>query len=173
MAPVSRDSDPLVFVGCYNRFDNLAHAPKGTPAKQSIYVYRLHRKTGTMTLLTVNNSLENPAFFRYHPKHNILYTCTEDITKDNDVAAFAVSPTTGELTHLCTQSAQGKSTCYLTFDIPTKNLLFVNYWDSVIGTMPVTHSGMLQDISEKLQPPKPVVASSLSDHLSNRQSEPH
>lgn len=64
-----------------------------------------------------------------------MYACTEDITKDNVVAAFAVSPVSGELTHLCSKSAMGKSTCYLTIDIPGTHMLFCNYWDSVIGTV--------------------------------------
>eukprot|EP00611_Tribonema_gayanum_P032116 TRINITY_DN945_c0_g3_i2.p1 TRINITY_DN945_c0_g3~~TRINITY_DN945_c0_g3_i2.p1 ORF type:complete len:464 (+),score=137.86 TRINITY_DN945_c0_g3_i2:150-1394(+) len=170
---VANRPDPLVFVGCYNRFDNLAHAPRGTPASHSIRVYRFHRATGTMTLLTVNNTLENPAFFRYHPLRNVLYTCTEDITKDNLVAAFAVSPVSGELTHMVSRSAMGKSTCYLTIDAPAEHMLFCNYWDSVIGTMPMKPCGMLEEVSVKLEPPKRVVARGISDHLANRQSEPH
>lgn len=166
-------SDPLVVVGCYNRFDNLAHVPRGTPATHSTRVYRFHRENGMMTLLTVDDSLENPAFYRFHPKKNVIYCCTEDIHKDNEIAAFAISPMSGGLTFLGSKSAHGKSTCYLTIDIPGKHLLFCNYWDSVIGTMPLTSAGILEDVSVKLEPPKQVVAQSLDDHLHNRQSEPH
>jgi 6-phosphogluconolactonase len=102
-----------------------------------------------------------------------VYACSEDISKDNEIAAFAVSPTTGELTHLCSQSAEGKSTCYLTLDMNCKNILYVNYWDSVIGVMPVSETGMLSPTSFKLQPSKPVMANGLAEHLANRQSEPH
>lgn len=35
------------------------------------------------------------------------------------------------------------STCYLELDVPKKHMLFVNYWDSVVGTMPLTDSGVL------------------------------
>ncbi|CAN0342500.1 unnamed protein product, partial [Scytosiphon promiscuus] len=52
--------------------------------------------------------LENPAFLRFHPQFNVLYACTEDITKDNEVACFSVSPSCGKLTHLRSQSAMGK-----------------------------------------------------------------
>ncbi|CAM9411083.1 unnamed protein product [Choristocarpus tenellus] len=165
--------DPLVFVASYNRFESLAHAPKGTPAKATIHIFRLHRATGMMTLLTVDDTLENPAFFRYHPTQNIMFCCTEDIKKDNEIAAFSISPTCGRVTHLGSQSACGRSTCYLTVDIAQKHLLFVNYWDSVVGTMPLTPSGMLQPVSHKLVPPTTVVAQDLGDHLANRQSEPH
>jgi hypothetical protein len=52
-------------------------------------------------------------------------------------------------------------------------MLLVNYWDSVIATMPICPNGMLSDISVKLEPPKKVVARHIEDHLHNRQSEPH
>lgn len=35
------------------------------------------------------------------------------------------------------------STCYLELDSHRKHMLFVNYWDSVVGTMPLTDSGVL------------------------------
>lgn len=37
----------------------------------------------------------------------------------------------------------------------------------------MTPAGMLEDVSLKLMPPKPVLARDISDHLKNRQSEPH
>lgn len=46
-----------------------------------------------MTLLAVNDTLENPAFLRFHPDYNILYACTEDITRENEVRVVVV-PTT-------------------------------------------------------------------------------
>lgn len=33
------------------------------------------------------DTLENPAFLRFHPQYNVLYACTEDITKDNEVGS--------------------------------------------------------------------------------------
>lgn len=57
--------DVLVVVGCYNRFEKLAHQPKGTPAKHSIRIYRFCQETGSLMLLTLNDTLENPAFFRF------------------------------------------------------------------------------------------------------------
>ncbi|CAN0219981.1 unnamed protein product, partial [Ectocarpus fasciculatus] len=91
------------------RFDNLAHVPRGTTAAgHTLSCFRLHRESATMTLLAVENTLENPAFLRFHPRYNILYACTEDITRDNEVACFSVSAGCGKLTHLRSQSAKGK-----------------------------------------------------------------
>ncbi|CAN0302346.1 unnamed protein product [Ectocarpus sp. 6 AP-2014] len=165
--------DPLVVVASYNKFDNLAHVPRGTTAGHTLSCFRLHRESATMTLLAVEDTLENPAFLRFHPQYNILYACTEDITKDNEVACFSVSATCGKLTHLRSQSAKGKSTCYLELDSSLEHMLFVNYWDSVVGTMPLTCSGLLEPVVKTLKPERPVVARDLKDHLANRQSEPH
>lgn len=69
-----------------DRFDNLAHVPRGTASDaNTLRIFRLHRKTATMTLLAVDDTLQNPAFLRFHPKYNVLYACTEDITRENEV----------------------------------------------------------------------------------------
>ncbi|CAN0489824.1 unnamed protein product, partial [Laminaria digitata] len=76
----------LFLAASKRRFDNLAHVPRGTTSDgNSLRVFRLHRKTATMTLLAVEDTLENPAFLRFHPEYNVLYACTEDITRDNEV----------------------------------------------------------------------------------------
>lgn len=59
-------------------------------------------------------------------------------------------------------------TGYLTIDCDSRHLLFVNYWDSVIGSIALTPSGKLGPVVETLAPPTPVVARHLEDHLNNR-----
>ncbi|EDQ85330.1 uncharacterized protein MONBRDRAFT_29450 [Monosiga brevicollis MX1] len=164
----------FVFVANYSTFDNLAHVPKGTPAKHSLYVYRLCPRTGQLTLLTVDNSFDNPGFLRYHPQKNILYLCTEDILKENTIGAYSVNPETGALAEIDHWSAHGRSTCYLTIDKPQRHMLAVNYWDSTVAAFPIDSStGKLRDASHIHEPEKKVVAMSRLDHLHNRQLEPH
>eukprot|EP00730_Choanoeca_flexa_P000604 TRINITY_DN10264_c0_g1_i4.p1 TRINITY_DN10264_c0_g1~~TRINITY_DN10264_c0_g1_i4.p1 ORF type:complete len:405 (+),score=119.19 TRINITY_DN10264_c0_g1_i4:128-1342(+) len=165
---------PLVFVANYSTFDNLAHVPRGNKAEYSLYVYRLCPKSGQLTLLTVNKEFDNPGFLRYHPKENILYLCTEDITQDNFIAALKVDPVTGAVSRLDQWSACGKSTCYLTIDKPMKHMLAVNYWNSTVAAFPIDkESGKLLEAAHIHQPEKKVVATSRLDHLNNRQLEPH
>eukprot|EP01123_Difflugia_compressa_P012095 TRINITY_DN5053_c0_g1_i1.p1 TRINITY_DN5053_c0_g1~~TRINITY_DN5053_c0_g1_i1.p1 ORF type:complete len:406 (-),score=59.49 TRINITY_DN5053_c0_g1_i1:63-1280(-) len=165
--------DQLVFVGCYSTFENLAHVPKGTPASYSIHTYRLNQETGMLTLLSVSNEMQNPAFMRFHPQQNILYVCSESIKEDDKVIAFSISPTTGLIRKLCEHSTAGKSCCYLTLDKQQRHLLYVNYWDSSIGTFPVEGCGMFSPVKHVLRPQKRVKADNRGEHLSNRQSEPH
>jgi 6-phosphogluconolactonase len=153
----------------------LAHTPHGTEAEHSLYTFRLNEHTGDLTLLSImTDKCNNPAFMRYHPSNNLLYICTESISENGIVMAFSVSPTTGQLSLLSSQSANGTSTCYLTIDNDSKHLLYVNYWDSTIGTLPLSHIGLLnQPVSQILAPPNPIKKTKREDHLSSRQSEDH
>lgn len=165
---------PLVFVACYTNFDNLAHAPSGKRAKFGIYIYRFDETAGQMVLLSVCEDVgENPAFLRYHPEENILYACTESIDRDGEVVVLSVSPTTGQLRKISSHSAAGKSTCFLTIDRKSSRLLAVNYWDSTIAVLPMDHHGFLKNADFVFRPPEKLKADDRSDHLSNRQSEPH
>jgi len=164
--------DQLVFVSCYTTFDNLAHAPAGTPAKFSIFTYKLH-ENGALTLLSISREIDNPAFMRFHPFQNVLYVCSESILTDDKVVSFSVSPTTGLLRKLNEHGTGGKSCCYLTIDKKLKHLLYVNYWDSTIGSFPIQPCGMLNSVKHIYRPEKSVVSNHRSDHLTNRQSEPH
>ena len=57
--PPARLGGPVFFCSQHHgRFDNLAHVPRGTTAAMgsSLRTFRLHRETGTMTLLAVEVS---------------------------------------------------------------------------------------------------------------------
>ena len=79
----------------------------------------------------------NPAFSRYHPRLNVVYTCTEDIEENGKIFAYKLGAD-GTLEQLgAPVDAGGTSTCYLTIDKAQKNLLAVNYWDSTLVTIPL------------------------------------
>ena len=101
--------DTLVCVSCYNDFESLAHKPRGTPAKRSLYCYHLDIHDGSLTLLSVDAQSKNPAFSRYNSKTKTLYTCTEYLEKDGELYSYRMDPETGGLTLLSKQSAKGMS----------------------------------------------------------------
>jgi 6-phosphogluconolactonase (cycloisomerase 2 family) len=93
-----------------------------------------------MVLLSIageKKDLMNPAFSRFHPRLNIVYTCSEDITENGQIFAFAINQD-GEMEKVGQVDAGGTSTCYLTIDRHQKNLLAVNYWDSTIVSIPIS-----------------------------------
>jgi 6-phosphogluconolactonase len=93
-------------------------------------VYRFHPSDGTLVLLNAHgdsSQVINPAFSRYHPYLNVVYTCTEDIEQNGKIFAYQVSPY-GELTQFGEPvDAGGTSTCYLTIDKEARHMLCVNY----------------------------------------------
>lgn len=138
-------SHELIVVSCYTRFDNLAHGPRGTEAKRSLYTFRLDENHGELVLYAVSsdNSVMNPAFSRFDPRRNLLYTCTESVAEPGDIVTYSVDPRTGKLFKIGSRSAGGTSTCYLTLDQGCKNMLVVNYWDATIGVFGLEPSGAL------------------------------
>jgi 6-phosphogluconolactonase len=132
-------------VSAYTGIDSLAHQPTGRNAPFGLYVYSLNLSTGGLTLQSINQGVENPAFSRYHPSLNKFYTATESIHENGLVYTYDVCPKTMRLTETGQQDAGGKSTCFLTIEKKEKNMLFVNYWDSTLGTIPMSESGDLID----------------------------
>lgn len=131
---------PLVIISSYTKFSNLAHGPRGTEAKYSMWTYRLNPMNGQLTLLTVNADdaeTMNPAFSRVHPSKNVVYACTESVEENGDVYTWNVDPESGALTKVASADAQGTSTCYITIDQAQKNALVVNYWNATIVVLAV------------------------------------
>lgn len=82
-------------------------------------------------------TVANPAFSRYHPTKNIVYTCTEDCGENGKIFAYRLGPD-GSLEQLGEPvDAGGTSTCYLTIDKQQRNLLAVNYWNSTLAVIPL------------------------------------
>jgi 6-phosphogluconolactonase len=139
-------------------FDKLAHGPRGKTAEHPIYIYRFHPADGSLVLLNIQGDakeLPNPAFSRYHPRLNVVYTCTEDIEENGKIFAYGVGPN-GELTQLgAPVDAGGTSTCYLTIDKAQKHMLAVNYWDSTLSVFPLsTESGEFLGPKKHMYDPK-------------------
>eukprot|EP00565_Helicotheca_tamesis_P007486 CAMPEP_0185728990 /NCGR_PEP_ID=MMETSP1171-20130828/4406_1 /TAXON_ID=374046 /ORGANISM="Helicotheca tamensis, Strain CCMP826" /LENGTH=523 /DNA_ID=CAMNT_0028397753 /DNA_START=82 /DNA_END=1653 /DNA_ORIENTATION=- len=133
-------SDQMFFVTSYSDFEKLAHGPRGTEAAHSVHMYRFHPADGSLVLLNIAGDpkeVMNPAFSRFHPRLNVVYTCTEDIENNGQVIAYAIGPN-GELTKIGQVDAGGTSTCYLTIDRAQKNILAVNYWDSTLAVIPIS-----------------------------------
>jgi len=144
----------LIVVSCYTRFDNLAHGPRGTEAKQSLYTFWMDPANGQMTLLSVSkDTVMNPAFSRFHPEKNMLYTVTESVAEPGEIVSWRVCPLTGKLTKVGSKSAGGTSTCYITLDRGCENMLVVNYWDATVGVFGLdATSGAVQECRSMFDP---------------------
>lgn len=126
-----------------------------------------------MVLVAVYRDLLNPAFIVQHPSRNIVYACTESILENGDVVAFSVSPTSGVLRKIDSQTALGTSTCYVEINREESHMLVTNYWDSTLAVIPIDRPGTLKPATDLWAPVKKVKAEKRADHLKNRQLEPH
>lgn len=129
----------LFFVTSYSDFDKLAHGPRGHTAKHTLRVYRF-LADGALVLLHIageGSKVINPAFSRFHPRLNVVYTCTEDIEENGQILAYEIHPD-GSLTEIGRVDAGGTSTCYLTIDREQRHLIAVNYWDSSLVVIPLS-----------------------------------
>jgi len=153
--PPPHKHGPIVIVSSYTSFDDLAHGPRGTEARRALRTYRLDLTDGTLTLLSAvpEGLLHNPAFSRRHPHKNIVYACTESVKQNGQIVALELSSKDGSLRELCTPvSAGGTSTCYLTIHKSARRMLFVNYWDSTIGTVELLPDGTLGKLLSMYDP---------------------
>lgn len=155
----------------YNSFGDLAHTPRGTPAESGLTTFTVSNSDGNFTKLNQLKNIYNPAFLRFDPDTNFLYACTESILEDGMVVAYKFTED-AKLIHKSSQSANGTSTCYLTLDKTGDNLLFVNYWDSSLGSIPISSDGNLHPVRGFFKPAT-VNSKDRADHLKNRQLEPH
>jgi 6-phosphogluconolactonase (cycloisomerase 2 family) len=178
----------LFVVSTYTDFDRLAHGPRGTESKNPIYVYRFNPSDGSMVLVNVTGDkreLVNPAFSRFHPRLNVVYSCTEDVENNGVIFAYAID-SEGGLTKLGRNvDAGGTSTCYLTFDKAQRHMLTVNYWDSTLAVIPTCSDtgeliGPINSMYDPKHGNKIVSAHKKCNHSKNdeftineRQKDPH
>jgi len=155
---LSDDGDQLFFVTSYSDFGKLAHGPRGSEAKESLYVYRFNPSDGSLVLLNIQGdpkTVMNPAFSRYHPQKNVVYTCTEDCIDNGKIIAYKMGPDGTLVQFGDAIDAGGTSTCYLTIDREHKNMLAVNYWDSTLAVIPMDPTtGALQGPIRNMYDPK-------------------
>lgn len=173
----------------YSDFDKLAHGPRGHNAKHTLRTYRF-LPDGGLVLLHIGgegSNVINPAFSRFHPRLNVVYTCTEDIEENGQILAYEVHHD-GSLTEMCRIDAGGTSTCYLTIDRDHRHLIAVNYWDSTLVVIPLSRetgefAGPIQNVYDPKAGKKMIAAAKKDggvNHSNNdsstiamRQVDPH
>ena len=75
-----------------------------TPDKESVHLFQLNLKDGSLKKLSAVDGLKNPSFLKIHPNGKFLYTVNEVATFDGKrsggVTAFALNVQAGKLTQL-------------------------------------------------------------------------
>jgi 6-phosphogluconolactonase len=148
----------LVYIGTY-----------ADQHEEGIHICRFNLETGLLTRVGGVAGIKNPSFQALHPNGKFLYSVSETSDYEGEpvgsVWACAVTPGTGALQLLNSQSTMGAGPCYVSLDSAASHVLAANYGGGSVVVLPVKPDGSLE------------MASSFVQHngasVSPRQQEPH
>ena len=113
-------SDVLVYIGTFTN-----------DPQQGIYHFRLNTESGALTPVGSTAAVPNPFYLVVNAAGDRLYATNAvdeiDGRQEGAISAFAIDPSTGNLTFLSRQPCRGKLPCYLSLDGTGKYLLTGNY----------------------------------------------
>jgi len=135
LRPLPELADPLVYISAFAAGD-----------QGGIHAYRVDLKTGALKLVHRTAGVENPFFLAVSPDRKFLYSihAREFGGKDNEeVAAFEIAGSSGQLKFLNRQSARGTAACYLHVDKTGKTVLVANYSSGSVASLPIKEDGSL------------------------------
>ena len=123
-----------VYVGTYT----------GVKSK-GIYRCDLVLATGALSAPQLAAEVTSPSFLAIHPSGRFVYSVNEisDLggKKVGGVTAFAVDPTTGNLSKLSQESSGGAGPCHLVVDKAGRNVLAANYGGGSACVLPIAADG--------------------------------
>lgn len=117
---------------------------------KGIYVSTLDAKTGELAPAQLAAETGSPSFLAFHPNQQYLYAVNE-VMGTGGCTAFSIDASTGMLTQLSQQSAEGVSPCHISVDKAGKNLLVANYTSGTVACLPIEPDGKLSPAVTKIQ----------------------
>jgi 6-phosphogluconolactonase len=128
-----------VYIGSY--------AEKNVPG---IHQYEYNPLTGELTFLHSIEGILNPSFLTINAKKDRLYSVSEEETEAGNVAAFAIHPSSGELTYVNERSSLGGAPCHVILDQSEKFLFVANYNGGNVNLFPLLEDGSIGVISDNV-----------------------
>ncbi len=126
----------IVYVGTYTNGES-----------EGIYVCQLDMSTGELKQVSVARNIENPSYLAVDAERNRLYAVNELLAfaghSGGGVSAFAIQPSSGELTFINRVPSHGGAPCYLSISQNGRYLLIANYAGGNISVIPVNKEGVL------------------------------
>ena len=140
----------LLYVGTFTR-----QQPHARGKAEGIYVYRMDPPTGALSHLQTVPDVPNPSFLAMAPDRRHLYAVNAvpeiDGHPGGAVSAFAVDPSTGELTYLNRQPAQGSGPCHVSVDQTGQCVLTACYHGGNIAVLPIQNDGRLGPATDSVR----------------------
>ena len=117
---------------------------------EGITVFRLDQASGALQRVQVLGDLVNPSFLALSRCGDRLYTVHGD---REAVSVLRVDAASGMLTHLQTQSCQGRNPVHLALDPSERFLIVSNHLTGELAVLPVRGDGSLDPVSQLIGTP--------------------
>ena len=126
-----------------------------TPDQESVHLFQLNLKSGSLKKLSAVDGLKNPSFLKIHPSGRYLYAVNEVSTFDGKrsggVTAFALDVPGGKLTRLNEQPSGDTGPCHLTVDATGKFVLVAHYGGGSTSVLPINQDGTIGPVVSQIQ----------------------
>jgi 6-phosphogluconolactonase len=139
-ARAAQDNEMFAYVGAFTTAQRKGHG-------DGINVYRMDPRTGAWTHLQLVPNIVNPSFLSVDQRRRFLYSVHADL---DEVSAYAIDETSGQLTALNKQSCGGKNPVHLSVDPGNRHVITANYTAGSLGVMPIETDGTLGPLSDHM-----------------------
>jgi 6-phosphogluconolactonase len=161
-APAGAGQPMLVYVGTFT-------GPNQASPAEALSVCRLDGESGALSRLFAVPA-DNPSFLALHPQQPYLYTVNSvndyEGRSSGAVSAYAINPTTGNLTFLNRVPSNGKRPIHLSVDRSGRWVLVANITEGNVAVFPIQQEGRLGPLTD-------VVMHTGNGPNPARQGEPH
>ncbi len=115
---------------------------------KGIYVYDFDTNTGDFVFKNATEKVINPSYLALSKNQKVLYSVNENGT-ESTISSFGLDGTTGQLTRLNQQKAQGADPCYIIND--DTNVIVANYSGGNIAVFRKNTNGSLTEAKQLMQ----------------------
>lgn len=136
---------PALAAGNYTVYTG-TYTKAGNPGIQG---FRWNSSDGSLKPLGLMAETSNPSWLVIDPTGKYLYSAGED--SKGTVSAFSIDRSTGKLTLLNTEPAQGSGPCHLSLDRSGRFLFAANYSSGSVTVFPLGADGRLGEASDHVQ----------------------
>ena len=118
-----------------------------------VHHVNLHLATGELTLISETTSVSSTQYLALHPSEHYLYATGQ--TKNGNVYAFQVDPSSGQLSYLNQQFTVDNAPCYVSIDHSGRYVFVVNYSSEngcgSVCVYPVDDMGRLGEMTDYIR----------------------
>ncbi len=138
MAAEQKEGRVFAYVGSYTT------AVDGSGNGQGLYRFEMDPHTGAFNGKKLVAKAVNPSWVVIHPSKKFLYTVNEILDQPNgSVSAYAIEPSTRDLTALNVVSSEGRGPAHMSLDSSGRYAFVANYAGGTIAVLPVGDGGRL------------------------------